>query len=141
MFNDILVALKFSPASLFALDKGVQLARVHGARLHVFHALDYRLQSLDEDHPDLLACFKEADRRFEAELQPLLGGYMDVSLNYSPADPAMEICKIAKAAKADLIVLGCHQPLKTISMGRVDYVGMTILEKAPCPVLLVPYSD
>jgi len=26
-------------------------------------------------------------------------------------------------------------------MGRIDYVGMTILEKAPCPVMLVPLCD
>jgi hypothetical protein len=24
-------------------------------------------------------------------------------------------------------------------MGRLDYVGVTILENAPCPVMLVPY--
>jgi nucleotide-binding universal stress UspA family protein len=42
---------------------------------------------------------------------------------------------------ADLIVLGCHQLTEKISMGRLDYVGVTILEKAPCPVMLVPYLE
>jgi hypothetical protein len=35
-------------------------------------------------------------------------------------------------------VLGCHQNPEKMCLGRIDYVGMTILEKAPCPVLLVP---
>jgi len=26
-------------------------------------------------------------------------------------------------------------------MGRIDYIGMTILENAPCPVMLVPLCD
>ncbi len=141
MFREILVALKFSPAGLHALDKGLRLARTHGARLHVFHALDYRLQSLSSDNPELLAYRDKVERRFEDEIRPLLDGYADVFFDYAPADPAMEICKRAKTGEYDLIVLGCHQPLKSISMGRIDYVGMTILEKAPCPVLLVPYSD
>ena len=141
MFRDILVALKFSPAGLHALVKGLHLARTHGSRLHIFHALDYRLQNLGSDHPELLTCLEEIERRFEDELRPMMDGYTDVFFDYAPADPAMEICKRAKTGKTDLIILGCHQPLRTISMGRIDYVGMTILEKAPCPVLLVPYSD
>ena len=55
-----------------------------------------------------------------------------------PADPALGICKIAKHHKSDLIILGSHQRAEKMSLGRVDYVGMTILEKACCPVMLVP---
>ena len=53
----------------------------------------------------------------------------------------MDACRIAKNIRADLIVLGCHQSHHKISMGRIDYVGMTILEKAPCPVMLIPFTD
>jgi len=55
-----------------------------------------------------------------------------------PADPALEICKIARHHKSDLIILGSHQESEKMCLGRVDYVGMTILEKASCPVMLVP---
>jgi nucleotide-binding universal stress UspA family protein len=57
-----------------------------------------------------------------------------------PGDPALEVCKLARRLPADLIVLGCHQLSEKMSMGRLDYVGITILEKAPCPVMLVPYT-
>ena len=43
--------------------------------------------------------------------------------------------------QADLLVLGCHSHKEKMCMGRIDYVGMTILEKAPCPVMLVPLCD
>jgi nucleotide-binding universal stress UspA family protein len=58
MFNQILVALKFGPASIHALKKALELARIS----------------------------------------------------------------------------------EKISMGRLDYVGVTILENSPCPVMLVPYN-
>ncbi len=45
MFNRILVALKFGPASMFALKKSVALAQQSDAELHIFHALDYLLQA------------------------------------------------------------------------------------------------
>ena len=58
-----------------------------------------------------------------------------------PADPALEVCKLARELPADLIILGCHEISEKISLGRLDYVGVTILEKSPCPVLLVPFND
>ena len=58
-----------------------------------------------------------------------------------PADPALEVCKQAIQINADLIILGCHQLPEKLSLGRVDYIGITILEKAPCPVMLIPLSE
>lgn len=140
MFENILVALKFSPASLFALEQGIRMARIHGANLHVFHALDYRLQELAQTDPQLIEHRRAVSKRFENELQPLLSDLTDISFEFFPADPALQVCRIAKNIDADLIILGCHQPLRKVSLGRIDYVGMTILEKAPCPVMLIPFS-
>ena len=138
MFKRILVALKFTPASRSVLEKGVEIAKENGAELHIFHALDYRLQALDCNDPKLLAINKDTKDRFETELKPFLNGFNHVTFGCLPADPALEICKIARHHKSDLIILGSHQELAKMSLGRVDYVGMTILEKACCPVMLVP---
>jgi nucleotide-binding universal stress UspA family protein len=48
---------------------------------------------------------------------------------------------MARELNVDLIILGCHQLPEKMCLGRVDYIGMTILEKAPCPVLLVPLCE
>jgi nucleotide-binding universal stress UspA family protein len=138
MFNEILIALKFSKAGLAAFRKAVGLAEIHGARLHVFHALDYRLQDLPDADPKLKAAMQEIGRRIDTELKPLMGSLKRVAFEYFPADPALEVCRMANTIRADLILLGCHEPSRKISLGRVDYVGMTILDKAPCPVMLVP---
>ena len=64
-----------------------------------------------------------------------------MSFKYMPADPALEVCNQAIQINADLIILGCHQLPQKMPLGRVDYIGITILEKAPCPVMLVPLSE
>jgi len=141
MFNRILVALKFGPASMFALKKSVELARQNDAELHIFHALDYLLQETDENDPKLVEIREEAGRRYKTEIEPLLGNLKNISFKCRPADPALEACKLARDIPADLLVLGCHSRKEKMCMGRIDYVGMTILENAPCAVMLVPLCD
>ncbi|UCD81359.1 MAG: universal stress protein [Desulfobacterales bacterium] len=139
MFKRILVALKFGPAGIDALKKSAELARVSGAELHIFHALDYSLKDTDETAPEFVEIKKKIESQYKAEIEPLTAGLTNVMFKCLPADPALEVCRLARNIPADLVVLGCHQLSQKISMGRLDYVGITILEKAPCPVMLVPY--
>jgi len=141
MFKRILVALKFGPASIFALKKSLELARQNDAELHIFHALDYLLQETDEKDPKLVEIKEETEHRYKTEIEPLLGNLKKISFKYRPADPALEACRLARDIPADLLVLGCHSHMEKMCMGRIDYVGMTILENAPCPVMLVPLCD
>jgi nucleotide-binding universal stress UspA family protein len=138
MFKRILVALKFTPASRTALEKGIEIAREQGAELHIFHALDFRLQELDVSDPKRDEISRATVQRFETEMKPLLNGSNNATFRCRPADPAMEICKLARHNNCDLIILGSHQQPEKKPMGRINYVGNTILEKAPCPVMLVP---
>ena len=141
MFKRILVALKFGPASIYALKKSLELARQNDAELHIFHAMDYLLQERDENDPEFVEIKKETELRYKNEIEPLIGNLKKVSFKSLPADPALEVCKLARNMQTDLIILGCHQLTEKMCMGRIDYVGMTILEKAPCPVMLVPLCD
>ena len=81
MFNQILMALKFGPASEFALLKGVELARAHDAELLVFHALDFTLGELAEDDPQRLDCVADATQQYTTKVMPLLGDYLEAGLN------------------------------------------------------------
>ncbi len=138
MFKRILVAFKFTPASRSVLKKGIEIAKENGADLHIFHALDYRLKALDDNDSRLEEIHKETKDRFETEVKPLLNDFNDVTFGCLPADPALEICKLARLHKSDLILLGSHQETEKMNLGRVDYVGMTMFEKASCPVMRVP---
>jgi nucleotide-binding universal stress UspA family protein len=141
MFKRILMALKFAPASEFALVKGVELAKTHGSELHIFHAMDYMLKDLDEENPSLIEVKEETRNYYETKIKRLLGDFKNAKFICSPADPALEVCKQAIRINADLIILGCHQLPEKLSLGRVDYIGITILEKAPCPIMLIPLSE
>ncbi|MBW2412259.1 MAG: universal stress protein [Deltaproteobacteria bacterium] len=141
MINRILMALKFAPASEFALVKGVELAKIHDAELHIFHAMDYALAELDESAPRLLEEKTGAEKYYLENIKPLVGDLDNVTYKCMPADPGLEVCRQAIQLDADLIVLGCHQLPEKISLGRIDYVGITILEKAPCPVMLIPFPN
>jgi nucleotide-binding universal stress UspA family protein len=141
MFNQILIALKFGVASEFALAKGIELARVHDARLHIFHALDYTLNELKEDDPKRVKMVEDAQQQYDAKIKPLLADFEKGSFICLPADPALTTCKMARELNVDLIILGCHQLPEKMCLGRLDYIGMTILEKAPCPVMLVPLCE
>jgi len=140
MFTRILMALKFATASEFALVKGVELAKTHGAEFHIFHALDWSLTNLDDSDPKVVEEKQEAENYYEAKIKPLLGDLKDVAFKCRPADPGMEVIKQARQLNADLIILGCHQLPEKMGLGRVDYVGITILEKAPCPIMLIPFN-
>jgi nucleotide-binding universal stress UspA family protein len=141
MFNQILMALKFGAASEFALVKGIELAQTHDAELYIFHALDYTLDELETDDPKRVKVVEDAQQQYAAKIKPLLGDFKRVSFTCLPADPALATCKMARELDVDLIVLGCHQLPEKMCLGRIDYIGMTILEKAPCPVLLVPLCE
>jgi nucleotide-binding universal stress UspA family protein len=86
----------------------------------------------------LIKITQQLEEKFETEIKPYLAEFPKFKFGYSPTDPGLEICKIARQIQADLILLGCHDELDKQSIARLDYVGMTILEKAPCPVMLVP---
>jgi nucleotide-binding universal stress UspA family protein len=141
MFSQILVALKFGPASIHALQKALEIAGTSDAQLHVFHAMDYTFQNADETDSDFVDLKEKTERLYREQVEPLVGHLENVVFKSQPADPALHVCKMAQDLPADLIVLGCHQLSEKISMGRLDYVGVTILEKSPCPVMLVPYND
>ena len=109
MFNQILMALKFGAASEFALIKGIELARAHDAELHIFHALDYTLNELEEDDPKRVKVVEEAQQKYAAKIKPLLSDFEKETFICVPADPALQTCKIARDLNVDLNILGCHQ--------------------------------
>jgi nucleotide-binding universal stress UspA family protein len=139
MFNTILVAFKFSQGGMLALETGARLAREQHADLYVFHALDYRLQRLEPTDPALVENKALFEQRFQAEALPCVNDACSMDFHCIPDDPAMGICTAAIKLKADLIILGEHQKTGSVSLGRLDYIGMTVMEKAPCPVMIVPF--
>ncbi|ROQ89820.1 universal stress protein [Desulfosoma caldarium] len=138
MVKRILVAFRFSKSGLEALRMAAYLASVHGAWLHIFHALDYRLAHPQTPDERILQMTREIEERFTRECRPLLQGVSRFGFNCWEADPAVEVVKLAEETRADLVVVGCHQVGDRPGITRLGMVGLTIAQTAPCPVLLVP---
>ncbi len=138
MFNKIILAFKFSQSCRSALETSIKLAMENDAELLIFHSLDYRLRARGDHNSELNKVTQEMKKKFETEIKPHLADFPKFTFGFSPTDPGLEICKIARQTQADLILVGCHDQQGKENITRLDYVGLTILEKAPCPVMLVP---
>ena len=118
-------------AFLYFADVGLNLMSLGGLSLAAGMLVDNSIVVIE-------SIFRHRNELGEDARTAALAGTSEVAIDYFPADPALEVCRIAGNIGADLIVVGCHQTHRRYSLGRVDYIGMTILEKAPCAVMLIP---
>ena len=130
MFKAILIATDLSDTSERALGTAVQLAREHGAALHLVHVIrDPATEpwALDAFGVDFDALLEQVHSRAQREVTgsaPAVGS------------PAAEIVRYATAIGADLIVVGSHgrRSIQRVFLGSV---ADRVLHEASCPVLVV----
>ena len=142
MFDRILVATDFSPASTPALEQAVKMAKQDGALLFIAHA--YQEPGLKELSNAPARVYKEWDQKLregvERKLRPLVeyarkeGVEAEGLLLAGFADEA--IIKAAKQQRADLIVMGTHgrRGAARLFLGSV---AARVISTAPCPVMTV----
>lgn len=139
----IVVCTDFSPCSDLALQRAGEIAGRDETRVFLVHVYDPRRtkgsgsrelirgdrQDWDEDTMHQL---KEARHRY-------FGALADTDVQYDAvpsAHPSIEICKIAKEARASLIVLGSHG--RTGMLRRLlGSVAEATVRHAPCSVFVV----
>jgi nucleotide-binding universal stress UspA family protein len=144
-FGTLLVATDFSPHSEQALATAIDLAKRLGARIHLVHAFDLPLPLLSPYEvavPDayLTETRSAAARRLEAAEARVRAEGVEVEAQLSEVPTAQAICDAARAAGADLIVMGTrgNSGLKHIVLGSV---AEHTIRLAHCPVLAVKAED
>ena len=142
MFQRILMATDFSPASTPALEQSVKMARRDEALLLIAHA--YQEPGLVELSHAPARVYEEWDRKLreavERKLRPLVeharkeGVEARALLLTGFADEA--IIEAAKQQGADLIVMGTHgrRGAARLFLGSV---ASRVIATAPCPVMTV----
>ncbi len=142
MFQRILVATDFSPASAPALEQSVKMARRDGALLLIAHA--YQEPGLVELSHAPARVFEQWDQTLresvERKLRPLAeyarkeGVEARTLLLTGFADEA--IIEAAEQQRADLIVMGTHgrRGAARLFLGSV---ASRVISTAPCPVMTV----
>lgn len=139
--KNILVATDFSEPSGVAMAYGRDLARNHGARLHVLHSVEDVTLRVAVDGGligDLQGDLEAAARRdLDALLRPDDRNELNaVGAIATGVNPAETIVGYAKANSIDLIITGTHGRggLKHLLLGSV---AERVVRTAPCPVLTV----
>jgi nucleotide-binding universal stress UspA family protein len=140
----IMCASDFSPASLPAFRKAVELARATGARLVVIHVLAPVIPLMAEDSfvssKSLTEMEGAARAAAQKQLDALLGRARDARVRATSllveGTPAEQLVRMAKAKRADLLVLGTHgrTGLTKLFLGSV---AARVVATAACPVLTV----
>ena len=140
--STIVVATDGSPAARAAVERAVTEARASNATVELVGAWSTPVNGtlgaptyMSEDvfyatrdaMAELLAAAKAhvAEAGIEAETHLVAG------------DPAAEICRLAEARRADLIIMGSrgHGPLAAAFLGSVT---AHVVQHARCPVMVVP---
>ena len=142
MFQRILVATDFSPASTPAFEQSVKMAKREGALLLIGHA--YQEPGLVELSHAPARVYEEWDQKLregvERKLRPLVeyarkeGVEAEGLVLTGFADEA--IIEAAKQRRADLIVMGTHgrRGAARLFLGSV---ASRVISTAPCPVMTV----
>ncbi len=138
----ILFPTDFSEASLHALPFAVDLSKMFGAKLHMFHVL-YDIASasgLYIPHTSVDLMYKEMEANAVKELEQFgwdtREDFKDVEYSVIRGLPYEEILKYVKEKDIDLIVIATHG--KT-GIDRVLFgsTAQRVVRHASCPVLTV----
>ncbi len=146
----ILYATDFSDASLHAFRYCLGLAGFLSADitvLHVYrqpqvrgHHLPNLVEDMLKDHDlEVLEEFRNRTAALRAMVSDAGQDSMSISYLLEKGDPVSTICAQAASLGAGLVVMGTKGAgfVKEVFMGSV---AAEVLEKAPCPVLVVPES-
>ncbi|NMA68700.1 MAG: universal stress protein [Desulfitobacterium sp.] len=141
MFKRILVPTDASEYSIRALKKAIELAKLTGAELYLMHVayspqalMGYTLNyGITTTHEDMLNFGRAA---LDATLGAVDAGDVTVNTIVEVGHPAGKILEQIEKDSIDCVVIGSHGygPITGSVLGSVS---QRIVQKAPCPVLLV----
>ncbi len=132
MFSNILVAIDGSPASMNALEKGIDLSRKFASSLHLLHVvrrmqvplnpgLMERYEELERQRHDFLRSAGEQTLN-QAKRVAQSKGIESVKSDVGAGDPATEIVSYADKNAIDLVVMGSRGlgQIESMLMGSVS---------------------
>ena len=144
MYSCIVVGTDGSDTASEAVRQAAELARIHGARLHLVSAysptLRARLQAerelLPEDERWMASPGEQAERILEEAAKEARAGGIAVETHSEPGDPAEVIIQLAEGLDAELIVVG-NKGMTGITRFLLGSVPSKVAHHASCSVLIV----
>ena len=141
--QNVLCPTDFSDLSVGAMNYAVLLAKTFGAQLHLLHVVDQAYQYWMAMGPETVPAGPMPDELMKIakkQMEEFTGKYVPEKLAATTevvnGRPFLEIIRIAKERKSDLIVIGTHGRGALTQM-LLGSVAEKVVRKAPCPVLSV----
>jgi nucleotide-binding universal stress UspA family protein len=139
--KNILVATDFGNAAATALKYGRDLARQHGATLHVLYVEDISSSYAANIAPLLMTGLQKLEQAMQVRAAALLTNedrrvLRARAIVRASTSPSLAIVDYARAHEIDLIVMGT-QGRGAMSRILRGSVAARVVRTAPCPVLTV----
>ena len=149
MFEKILLATTSSPTCKEASNVAIELAKNHGSKLYIFHALgfptrgfgsfvvDFQTGEHEYYSPESISKVKEEIKQAFAEQLTGIDNYV---IEAMAGVPHTEILRLARKQNIDLIVMGPHTKDEKGAILYRGLLGSTMQEvtlRARCPVMIV----
>jgi len=149
MYKKILLATTSSPTCKEASNVAFELAKKHGSKLYIFHALgfptrgfgsfvvDFQTGEQEYYSPERIGKVKEEIEQTYAEQLKGLDNYV---IETMAGVPHTEILRLARKQNIDLIIMGPHTKDEKGAILYRGLLGSTMQEvtmRARCPVMIV----
>jgi nucleotide-binding universal stress UspA family protein len=138
LFKRILIATDGSKYSRGAASEGLEIARVHGAKVFVLYVIDMRALITVNGIPvpeNMYLLLEEEGRRAVGQVKEMASD-LSVETFVQSGYPGSTIVEFAKDHDIDLIVVGTlgKSGIEALLLGSV---AGKVIRHAPCPVLVV----
>ena len=141
LFSNIVFCTDFSEASDHAFRFALETAMELEAKLYIVHAVDLGTSALTMDQAEVERKSRCQLERLEKTYLPRLGKFSNYEVFVREGVPYMEILKVARENKADLIVMAHHS--KNVSPDEAE-IGSTVEQvvlRSACPVASVTRAE
>jgi nucleotide-binding universal stress UspA family protein len=140
MYDDILVPTDGSDGTEQTLDHAVEIARNHGATLHLLSVIDRRVYlAAEEDERETVMdqLRGDAEDAIEQARDRLDETELDVTTEVTDGTPHKEILAYGEEADVDLIAIGTHGRTARDRLENLGSVTERVVEDADRTVLVV----
>jgi nucleotide-binding universal stress UspA family protein len=139
LFQKILIATDGSKRTQSAVEKGLEIAKLHHSKVYAVYVVDtvtFTSIPMDVTWENMYQLLKDEGEEAVKQVKDAAGPGLDVETDVLEGNPAIEITKFAGEKGVDLLVVG------TLGKSGIDRILLgSVAEKivriASCPVLVV----
>ncbi len=143
LFSNIVIGTDFSKASNSAFLWAYKLAKTVGARLHIFNAVDINTIETGKvtGQDEIEEKINKTHDKIQSDYVSKMKGFDNFDISIREGTPYVEILKLAREKKADLIVMAHHTREIDPELALLGSTVEQVVLRSACPVASVNRPD